>query len=49
MQHSLKKREKEFSEFELDESCLKTRGACRKRGQGAADNQRLQSLPRLPS
>ena len=45
LQHSLKEREKEFGEFELDENCFETRGVCRKgEGRGAAGNQRLQAL-----
>ena len=49
LHHSLQEREKELGEFELDENCFGARGVCGKRGQGVADNQRLQSLPSFPS
>ena len=44
LHHSLREREKELGEFELDENCFGARRVCEKRGQGTADNQWLQSL-----
>ena len=34
LQYSLREREKELGEFELDENCFETRGVCRKGGVG---------------
>ena len=41
MQHSLKEQEKEFGEFELDESCFGARRVCGKRGRGVAGKTRV--------